>query len=154
MVHKYYVFLACLQLNAPFYLAIFHDNSKFNLQEFMYYAQYFFDKNGNPNNIKRIYGENVIGNLPEKFEKIWLNHQKINKHHYNYWIIFENNEIKPIPIPDKYIKEMIADWIGVSKTSLINKDVLKWYLENKNSIILHPDTRIKIEKILNNLYGI
>jgi hypothetical protein len=146
------VFIACLKLNVPLYLAILHDNSKFNFGEFVNYARYFYDKNGNLNIIKKTYREDIAGNLPEDFEKVWTHHQKFNKHHYNHWIILENNIIKTIPMPEKYMREMIADWMGVSKTSNINKDILKWYGENKNSIILHPNTRIKVEEILNNLY--
>ena len=44
--HKWFVFLACVKLKVPLYLAIFHDFSKFGFVEFDNYAKTFFDKNG------------------------------------------------------------------------------------------------------------
>jgi hypothetical protein len=48
-------------------------------------------------------------------------------------------------MPEKYAKEMLADWIGAGE-ALNNGSVQKWYEKNKNNVFLHPETRQWIEQ--------
>jgi hypothetical protein len=83
------------------------------------------------------------------FDFAWLHHQKANKHHWQYWIIVYDSEpekLECIPMPDKYRREMLADWIGAGKAILgADADTKKWYLKNRENIILHNETRRWIE---------
>ena len=60
----------------------------------------------------------------------------------------------PVPMPDRYRREMLADWIGAGKAygkqegNNNNPDTKQWYLDNKDKIILHPETRAWIEEQL------
>jgi hypothetical protein len=56
-------------------------------------------------------------------------------------------------MPDKYIIEMVCDWVGAGKAQGYNKpnEVQDWYNKNKNNMILHPVTREKIEKMIFNV---
>ena len=152
LIHKYYVFLACLKLKAPLYLAITHDISKFTLEEFVPYAKYFYDKDGNPNSIKNNHGEYDDSKQGQDFHSAWLYHTNRNKHHWNYWSIIRNDSsINPMPIPEKYIKEMVADWIGAAKAYNPDVVVIDWYRKEKDNLIFHDNTRKRIEEILETL---
>jgi len=48
-------------------------------------------------------------------------------------------------MPEKYAKEMLADWIGAGE-ALRNLSIQEWYEKNKNNIILHEETRKWIEE--------
>ena len=50
-------------------------------------------------------------------------------------------------MPDKYIKEMVADLIGASKAYGGN-DATGYYEANKHKWCLHPETKEKFEKLL------
>lgn len=51
-----------------------------------------------------------------------------------------------IKMPDKYVKEMLADWIGAGMAIHGKNDVKSWYKANKDNMILHPETRQWIEQ--------
>ena len=135
--HKWNVFVECLITGQPIH-GILHDLSKFLPSEFIPYARFFFAKDKT-----NIYKETDEKDL--NFLKGWCYHQKRNKHHWNYWVcINRKNEIIPIPMPAKYIAQMLADWRGMSRKF---GGTPKAYYE-KDSMILHSDTIKIIEKEL------
>lgn len=131
--HKWYVFIECCKMGMPL-RGILHDLSKLSLSEFIPYME-------------RFYGDR---NRPD-FDYAWLKHQKRNPHHWQYWIL-QNDEdgVKILPIPDKYRKEMLCDWKGAGKAQgfKAEDDCKKWYLKNKDKIIIHDETRRWIEEQL------
>jgi len=52
-----------------------------------------------------------------------------------------------MPMPDRYRKEMLADWRGAGR-AYGNPNTSAWYLENKDNIVLSPSTRDWIESEL------
>jgi hypothetical protein len=54
-------------------------------------------------------------------------------------------------MPDRYRREMLADWRGAGRAygrqpeKNNDPDAAAWYLENRAKIILHPDTRAWLE---------
>jgi hypothetical protein len=133
--HKWFVFKACLQLGVPLWIAIFHDWDKFLPSEWFPYARTFYAPDGT-----KQYQEN------EAFTVAWNQHQKLNKHHWQYWLItWDRGETEALPMPDVYRREMLADWRGAGQ-ALGFPDTLKWYLNNKDKIKLHPDTRAWLEE--------
>lgn len=72
----------------------------------------------------------------------------------------DTGEIKPLEIPDKYILEMIADWMGAGRA--INEDKFtngwtekdywtetsNWWNKTKDSKMIHPKSYDRIESIL------
>lgn len=78
-----------------------HDLSKFSANEVFGYAMY----------------NRETGHGKTQFEKAWHHHKMHNPHHPEYWLNpNRSGEIEPLPIPNIYILEMIADWIGAGKT--------------------------------------
>lgn len=135
--HKWFVFQECMKLGVPLWGAIIHDWQKFTLVEWKPYVLTF-------------YGpweyENRPNWLVKEFDEAWLHHQKHGPHHWQYWII-ENNDGRRIPqeIPDRYRKEMLADWRGAARAITGTDEIKGWYFKNRNEIILHPNTRDWLE---------
>jgi len=113
-----------------------HDLSKFNLwkETFAYGRQFFGDRKD-----------------PLGFSYAWNHHQKTNKHHWEYWIPITGHnrggykDMQPLPIPKKYIKEMVADWVAASIVYTgkypESKNTWYWFAKNFNKIKLHDDSR-------------
>lgn len=113
--HKYYVFLAGRRVgNIPLWRLIIHDWTKFLPVEFIGYANWHF---GNCKN-------------KETWAKAWLHHANHNPHHHEYWVIRWFGEdaqfyeelgepvadfVVALEIPETYLREMVADWMGASR---------------------------------------
>lgn len=135
--HKWYVFVAGMELGAPLWQLIVHDWSKFLPSEWIPYARTFRKLDGT--------GQYVPYNA---FWHAWNSHEKRHKHHWQYWVLIpDKGELQPLAMPDRYRREMLADWIGAGR-ALGKPDTLAWYEANKENIMLHPDTRIWVEKRL------
>lgn len=135
--HKWFVFLECCKLGIP-WLGIIHDLSRLYPDEFLAYAASApYNKDNKPSGIARA------------FEYAWNNHQKRNKHHFEYWIHFDyhNHEMRLLPIPEKYMREMLADWRGAAKAKGTGA-ALDWYEANRDAIQLHAESQRFIETFL------
>ena len=136
--HKWWVMVAGRKVGASLWLTIIHDHSKFRYTEWNVYAQTFYTPDG-----KKQYDGS-----PE-FLKAWLEHIHRNKHHWQYWILrSDNGKTEALEMPDKYIREMVADWMGAGKASTGEWECAKWYMTNKHKIILAPYTKALVENIL------
>ena len=156
--HKRFVFVECCRLGIP-WLGVVHDWSKFLPSEFIPYARYFY---GNYPARADIHGD-MRNILPDRytaegvkaaFNVAWLHHQKRNRHHWQYWLLVNDSDEpkqRALPMPDRYRREMLADWIGAGRAygkqeqNNNNLDTQQWYLDNRDKLILHPETRQWIE---------
>lgn len=132
--HKWFVFLAGIELKVPIWILILHDWDKFLPFNFWAYARTFYNKDGS-----KKYEE-----FPD-FAVAWNNHQKVNKHHWQFWMLtWDRGETENLPMPDVYRREMLADWMGAGRALGFPK-TWEWYEKNKEKMHLHPETRIWIE---------
>lgn len=142
--HKWYVSKACFK-SGLILQGILHDLSKYSLIEFASSARYF---QGNKSPID---AEKVANG----YSLAWQHHKGVNKHHWQYWIDFENGELIVIEMPPKYLAEMLCDWIGAGKAynkGNWNIDTFKnWYKNNKDKMIIHTLTRDYIELVVDNV---
>jgi hypothetical protein len=137
--HKWYVFIECCKLGIPF-LGLVHDMSKFRPSEFFPYMYNFYT----------IIPESDKEKRNNDFKKAWLLHLKRNKHHRQYWILNnDSGKVECLPIPKKYLKEMVADWIGAGKAITGKSDLANWFSKNEKMIInqLHHNS-------INHLYSL
>jgi len=136
--HKYHVFLAGRMLGVSIKQLILHDASKFSRREWGPYVKTFYAPDGSGR-----YEET------DAFNQAWNAHQKTNLHHWQYWLLQrdEGNAV-PLDIPEIYIREMVADWIGASLAIRGYCDVLAWYERTRDGIKLSDATRTKLENIL------
>lgn len=141
--HKYFVMIECFKLGI-YWQGIIHDLSKYSIIEFSESAKYFHGTGTPINKIKQEIG----------YSRAWLHHKGINKHHWEYWTDFFDGEIKPCPIPKKYIKEMYCDMIGASKAYLKQKydknEPLNYFLKRKDKFLMVKEDKEYLEKLLRN----
>gem|GEM_PF-5663282 len=104
--HKWFVFRECLRLGVP-WQGLVHDISKFLPGEFSAYADYYQRLQlGNDENTGLVAED-------DSHALAWLVHQKRNRHHWQWWVLYGDRAQPTIlPMPDRYIREMVADWRG------------------------------------------
>jgi hypothetical protein len=146
--HKYYVLIECFK-NGIYWRGIAHDIDKFYPDEWISYVRFTYS--GNFHRDKTGY-YNPVESPDEGFIKAWFLHQKRNQHHWQYWILpQEEGKIKVLPMPKKVILEMMCDWVGASKANNRGgwEGVKIWYGANKNKMVFHPYSQLIIEELLN-----
>jgi hypothetical protein len=110
-----------------------HDQSKYSIDEFNGYRQWFYPVVGEAQSI-------------ELYDKAWNHHIHNNLHHWNYWVVASVYGNKALKMPCHYIFEMLCDWTAMS---LKFKDVpSEFYRTQKNTMILHKETEIVIKNWL------
>lgn len=138
--HKWFVFLAGLKVGVPLWQLATHDLSKFSPSEFFPYANFFYrpkDSGG------------------DAFNMAWLLHQRRNPHHWQHWVLMQDDgPALPLPMPEKYAREMVADWAGAGRAITGKWEVADWYENNKEKIILHPETRQFTEILLGKCFAV
>lgn len=122
------------------YLISNHDKSKYDKEEYQAYDDYFY---GN-----RSY------KVVQDFNRAWLHHIHKNQHHWQYWVLINDdpneNEVI-IDMPDEYIIEMICDWLSFSLSKDNLYELFDWYNQHKNYMKLSDKTRDKVEYILDKI---
>lgn len=142
LTHKWYVFLASFEVGLPIWRAILHDWDKFKPSAWKAYVNYFYEKDGS----RRAHREAGLD-----FQYAWLNHQK-NKHHWQAWVsVSAKGQYSPLPMPEIYVREMIADWIGAGMAISGKRDFKEFYVKNLPSMLLHSKTKETINSIMEEL---
>jgi len=156
--HKYHVAKECFKLGM-YWRGLTHDLSKFLPFEWNAYKNFFYGE-------YRAYSEFGAGikyefdcwsiskeGVKESFDYAWLNHIHKNKHHWQYWVLrYDDGSKIPLSMPDKYIKEMVCDWVGAGIAITGKREADKWYETNKDKMQLHDTTRVKVETLLKKLF--
>lgn len=151
--HKYYVSVECFK-HGLYWRGLKHDLSKFLPSEFIPYAKFFYGSKTPRRDKTGYYKPTDTGDAD--FDFAWLKHQKRNDHHWQWWILPEDNGgVKILPMPYEALTEMICDWVGAgqaqgnkSPANDIYKETRAWYNVNKVKMQLHRDTRVEIERRL------
>ena len=119
----------------------FHDESKFSVEEYHAYDDYF-------------YGKNKSFAVVQAFNKAWLNHIHANPHHWQHWILVNDDPGEGETILDMdycYIIEMVCDWWAFSWKRGELYEIFSWYDQHKAYIKLSPKTRKTVEDILDKI---
>jgi hypothetical protein len=136
--HKLFVLVASRKTGCSLWRALMHDWSKFLPSEWLPYARCFYAPDGS-----KQYKES-----PE-YAMAWLLHQWRNPHHWQAWLLrWDRGETTPIEMPEKYAREMVADWMGAGRAITGKWEVAAWYLKNKDKIQLHANTRLLVQEII------
>ena len=115
-----------------------HDKSKDEPDEYEAYDAYF-------------YGGNRSYAVMQNYQKAWLLHLHRNPHHWQYWILINDDPKEGeiiLEMPYNYIIEMICDWWAFSWQKGKLDEIFGWYDEHCKYMKLHPKTRKTIEDIL------
>lgn len=115
-----------------------HDRSKDSADEYNAYDAYF-------------YGNNKSYAVVQDFKRAWLMHIHRNPHHWQHWILINDDPNEGEIILDmdhNYIIEMICDWWAFSWNKGNLYEIFKWYDEHKDYMKLSDKTRDTVEHIL------
>ncbi|MGN0313538.1 MAG: DUF5662 family protein [Fusicatenibacter sp.] len=143
--HKLLVMRYCFRIGL-YYQGLTHDLSKYSPTEFFVGARYY-QGDRSPNNAER---------EDTGMSRSWLHHKGRNKHHFEYWVDYGINcgtVIEGVPMPRKYVAEMIMDRISASRVYL-GKDYTdqapyQYFLKGKDHLwFVHPQTMSQLEFLL------
>lgn len=112
-----------------------HDLSKYSPEEFFESVKYWQGNRSPIDACKEHKG----------YSKAWFHHRGRNKHHYEYWIDYLDKGGSCMPMPRKYAKEILCDYLGAGRAyngdNFTYEKELEW-LEKKleSGIKMHPAT--------------
>lgn len=115
-----------------------HDASKTDPEEYDAYDAYF-------------YGNNRSYSVVQNFKKAWLRHIHNNPHHWQHWILINDDPkegMVVIDMPYIYVVEMICDWWSFSWTKGDLNEIFGWYEARKDYMKLSANTQRSVEYIL------
>lgn len=118
-----------------------HDHSKTEPDEYDAYDAYF-------------YGGNRSYSVVQEFKKAWLMHIHRNPHHWQHWILINDDPGEGqtiMDMPYNYILEMICDWWAFSWNTGNLHEIFAWYAEHEKYIKFSDKTRATVESILDKL---
>ena len=118
-----------------------HDYSKNESDEYEAYDAYF-------------YGGNRSYKVVQDFRYAWLNHIHRNPHHWQYWVLINDDPDEGeiiLDIPYNYIIEMICDWWAFSWNKRNLNKIFDWYEEHMDYMKLSDATRKTVEDILSKI---
>lgn len=119
-------------------ICLLHDQSKLDDSEYDAYDAYF-------------YGNDQSYRVLNDFNKAWLNHIHKNPHHWQYWVL-NNDDPKEgedlIDMEYKYILEMLCDWWSFCWKDGNLFGIFDWYNERKSYLKLSDKTRYEVEEWL------
>ncbi|MDE6014565.1 MAG: catalase, partial [Acetatifactor sp.] len=134
--HKYLVAMGCFRVGL-YKQGILHDLSKYSPTEFRVGMRYY-QGTRSPNDAER----ELLG-----YSSAWLHHKGRNRHHFEYWVDYSGKkpgETRPVPMPGRYIAEMIMDRIAACKIykgkDYTDSAPYEYYLKGKNNRMMHQDT--------------
>jgi hypothetical protein len=135
--HKWFVFVAGRRTGVSLWRLIIHDWSKLTRAEWTPYVHSFYGPQPRTDAVKAA------------FNKAWLHHQHLNKHHWQHWVLREDSgTMKVLPMPEKYVREMVADWMGAGRAITGQWEVAEWYAKNRERILLADDSRELAEQLI------
>jgi len=154
--HKWYVMFECFK-HGLYWQGIVHDWSKFRPCEFFPYVNHFYGKKRKETQERRdrtgySKADDTVEDLA--FDFAWLLHQKINKHHWQWWLLPEDEgPVKVLEMPVKYWKEMVCDWLGAARAQGVgnkanNYLVKEWFMKNRGRMKLNPSTEAQVRVFL------
>jgi len=135
------VFKAGRLLRVPLWRLVIHDYSKFSKAEWTPYANRFFGTEE----------EKTLN--PSEFHQAWLHHLHNNPHHWEHWITPTRPD-DPLRMPDNFVREMVADWLGAGRGITGKWDLTEWYVTYQHRHKLHSDVKPRVLDLLQQMdYG-
>ncbi len=119
-------------------IAFGHDFSKGSFEEYHAYDHWF-------------YGNNRSYAAKQSFDKAWLHHIHNNPHHWQHWVLMNDDPEEGticLPMPSKYVIEMICDWWSFSWKTGNLLDIIDWWVDHSDRIQLNAGTQLMVMQIL------
>ena len=121
-----------------------HDLSKYSPTEFLPGVRYYNGQHSPTEDERRAEG----------CSRAWMHHKGRNRHHWEYWTDIHLAEkcYKSVPMPKRYLAEMICDRMAASKIykgqDYTNASPLEYLQHGKTRQAMHPETYAQLEQFL------
>lgn len=141
--HRWLVRQGCFRVGL-YWQGLTHDLSKYSLTEFRSGARYY-QGNRSPNAAER---------EDKGYSEAWMHHKGRNRHHYEYWTDMsrETRNYESIPMPRKYLVEMVMDRRAACMTyqgkAYKDDSALAYFDRSREKALMHPRTQQELRYIL------
>lgn len=141
--HKLLVCQGCFRVGL-YRQGLTHDLSKYSPTEFLAGAK-FYQGDRSPNAAER---------EDKGYSEAWMHHKGRNRHHYEYWTDMnrKTGNYQPIPMPRKYLVEMVMDRRAACKTyqgsAYRDDSALRYFERSRERELMHEKTRRELAYIL------
>ena len=141
--HRWLVRGGCFRIGL-YWQGLIHDLSKYSPTEFCVGAKYY----------QGIRSPNAAERDDKGYSEAWMHHKGRNRHHYEYWTDMNRTTrvYEPIPMPRKYLAEMVMDRRAACKVYEGKKyhpsSALEYFMRSRERELMHPKTKQELEYIL------
>ncbi len=141
--HRWLVQWGCFRVGL-YWQGLTHDLSKYSPTEFRSGAKYY-QGTRSPNAAER---------EDKGYSEAWMHHKGRNRHHYEYWNDMnpKTRTYEPIPVPRKYLVEMIMDRRAACMTyqgkNYRDDSPLRYFLQSRERELMHEQTRQELGFLL------
>ena len=148
--HKWFILRAGRLVGLPLWRLILHDWSKFLPVEFSRYARWHFSGHKDR----------------REWATAWHHHLRLNAHHHEHYLLGWYGEdadfyvgigekvadfVVVLPMPEVYVREMIADMLAAGRTYTGQWDIATWVNRNAFKMHLHSKTLAHFDAALREL---
>ena len=141
--HRWLVLCGCFRVGL-YWQGLTHDLSKYSPTEFWVGAKYF-QGNRSPNAAER---------EDKGYSEAWMHHKGRNRHHHEYWtdISLDTRHYEALPMPRKYLVEMVMDRRAACMTyqgkAYMDDSALRYFERGREKNEMHPETSRQLRHIL------
>ena len=141
--HKLLVMQGCFKVGL-YWQGLTHDLSKYTPTEFWTGAHYF-QGTRSPNAAER---------EDKGYSEAWMHHKGRNRHHYEYWqdVNLNSGVYEPVPMPRKYLVEMVMDRRAasmISKGKNYTPDAhYQYFIRSAERDWMHAQTKQELDFLL------
>jgi hypothetical protein len=148
-LHKVFVFIAGRKTGAPLWRLIIHDWSKLTPAEWGPYVETFYGAGWE----HKQHGTPLPPWVEPDFDAAWLHHQHRNLHHWQSCVLRQDDgEVKALEMPEKFVREMVADWAGAGRAITGRWEIKGWYEKNRDKMVMHPNTRHLVHVLIASIW--
>ena len=141
--HRLLVMQGCFRVGL-YWQGLTHDLSKYTPTEFRVGARYY-QGNKSPNGAER----RELG-----YSTAWIHHKGRNPHHFEYWTDLnrETNRYESVPMPRRYLVEMIMDRRAACMTyqgaAYTDASALEYFTGSLERKLMHPRLERELQYLL------
>jgi hypothetical protein len=145
--HKWYVGVECMKRGLVL-RALLHDWDKFLPSMFVSYARFFYEPDGTSRVQRTKTGYYKPTDTGDRaFDLAWLGHVRRSPHHWQYWVLPDEDGDAVFPMDEADLLEMICDWKGAGRAQG-TPDTRAWWEQNNQRMSISVAGRRRIMKEL------
>ena len=141
--HRWLVRRGCFQVGL-YWQGLTHDLSKYSPTEFSVGARLWTG----------VRSPNALEREEKGYSEAWIHHKGRNRHHFEYWndMNSETHRYESVPMPRKYLAEMVMDRIAACKvyqdSAYTAASPLTYLEQSVDKGIMHPKTLQELTHLL------